>query len=184
MGVGPTNRAAVQARRKEVSDFCLVQFSVALNKPYSQWSAKTWRRLLSGVTREFKAKCGWPKETPEAVMKKRCSDTARNLRPSAKRVGVSLPAVGKRAGVTKGNHKRLVLHRPNGSSARLHTACTRAAVVGNPNEPSPPHRVMQVSPYLQLLPAIVSVAFPPRRFPGLSHLYQLPLTLWRSCRHL
>jgi len=37
------------------------------------------------------------------VTKKLCSNTARNLRPSAKRVGVSLPAVGKRAGVAKDN---------------------------------------------------------------------------------
>lgn len=138
MGVDPTNRAAVQARRKEVSDFCLVQFSVALNKPYSQWSAKTWRRLLNGVTHEFEAKYRWTRETAEAVMKKICSDTARNLRASAKRAGVSLPAAGKRDGVTKANHMRPPLRRPNGSSARLHTdtsASTRAAGVENSNEP-------------------------------------------------
>ena len=71
IGVDPTNRATVHARRKEVSGFCLVQFSVALNKPYSQWSAKTWYRVLNGVACECEAKYGWTqtKETAEAVMK-------------------------------------------------------------------------------------------------------------------
>ena len=71
------------------------------------------------------------------VMKKLCSDTARNLRASVKRAGISLPAAGKRGGATKGNHKRPPLRHPNGSNDRLNTdapANTRAAGVEKTND--------------------------------------------------
>jgi len=84
MGVDPTNRVAVQARRKEVIDFCL-GFNKTLDKPYRDWIPKSWGLLLNAVAVEFHQRYGWTRETCEKVMKCICSDTARNRRGQAKR---------------------------------------------------------------------------------------------------
>lgn len=38
MGVEPTDRRSVQARRKEVSTYCLMHYGFTLDTPYTQWS--------------------------------------------------------------------------------------------------------------------------------------------------
>jgi hypothetical protein len=84
MGVDPTNRVAVQARRKAVIDFCL-EFNKTLDKTYREWTPKSWRLLLNAVAAEFHQRYGWTRETCDKVMKCICSDTARNRRGQAKR---------------------------------------------------------------------------------------------------
>jgi hypothetical protein len=84
MGVDPTNRVAVQARRKAVIDFCL-EYDKTLDKPYREWTPKSWRQLLNAVAAEFHQRYGWARETCEKVMKCIYSDTSRNRRGQAKR---------------------------------------------------------------------------------------------------
>jgi hypothetical protein len=59
MGVDPTNRVAVQARRKAVIDFCL-EYDKTLDKPYREWTPMSWRHLLNAVAAEFHQRYGWP----------------------------------------------------------------------------------------------------------------------------
>ena len=135
MGVDPTNQAAFQARRKEVSSaFCLAQFRWFPTSPTDHGQLRRGVGSSAGVAHEFEDKYGWTKETADAVVK----SYARNLR-----AGISLSTAGKRGGVTKGNHKRPLLRRPNGSNGRLNTdasANTRAAGVDNSNDSPSSHR--------------------------------------------
>jgi hypothetical protein len=97
MGVEPTDRRSVQARRKEVSTYCLMHYGFTLDTPYTQWSPVTWRQLVNAVYKEFRQRYAWTRDTCEEVMKSICSDTSRNIRSSlrqaAKNSNSELPPV-------------------------------------------------------------------------------------------
>jgi len=97
MGIAPTDRRSVQARRKEVSMYCQMHYGFTLDTPYTQWSPITWRQLVNAVYQEFRQRYGWTRDTCEEVMKSICSDTSRNIRSSlrkaAKTSGTELPPV-------------------------------------------------------------------------------------------
>jgi hypothetical protein len=84
MGVNPTDRTAVQARRAEVRKEC-DRNDRPLNKAFSKWDRKEWRELVKTIHPVFEKKYGWDLDVLEAVMKSLCSDTSRNLRTKEKR---------------------------------------------------------------------------------------------------
>ncbi|KAI5813480.1 hypothetical protein BZA77DRAFT_357858 [Pyronema omphalodes] len=85
MGVDPSCRLAVQARRYEVSKHLELNFQIQLDRVYAQWSQKEWNRALNGTYAEFRKRYGWSKHVCEMVLKSICSDTARNRNSKIKK---------------------------------------------------------------------------------------------------
>ncbi|KAI5776686.1 hypothetical protein EDC01DRAFT_636529 [Geopyxis carbonaria] len=84
MGCSPANRAAVQQKRSEVKEICLLR-GYKLDKPYTQFTSGTWRKLVNCVFEIMAKRHAWDRWTSERVMKSICQDTARNLRQRAKK---------------------------------------------------------------------------------------------------
>ena len=143
MGVAPDNRQQVQARRKEVSTFAIVAYNVLLDKPYSNWSPKAWRLLVNSIAKEFKQRHGWSREVTEAVMKKICSDTARNSRASAKRAAaraganVPQPPTNKQPSDLKLLKEKRLLRQPSRQKPPGSSLNAPYSILGRSSVPTP-----------------------------------------------
>ncbi|KAF8249798.1 hypothetical protein K440DRAFT_675336 [Wilcoxina mikolae CBS 423.85] len=84
MGVDPTDRAAVQARRLEVKEEGKER-GIVLNKSYTKFKPGYWRKAVNSLFVVFNDKYGWSRDTTERTMKSICTDTSRNDKIRAKK---------------------------------------------------------------------------------------------------
>ncbi|CCX15448.1 Protein of unknown function [Pyronema omphalodes CBS 100304] len=95
MGVDPTDRRAVQARRNEERVEC-ERLELPLDKAFYKWNKSTWHFLVKTIHPRFERKYGCDQDILEDVMKSVCTDTFRNCRQKAKKLdggnGATVPA--------------------------------------------------------------------------------------------
>ncbi|KAI5810841.1 hypothetical protein BZA77DRAFT_326721, partial [Pyronema omphalodes] len=136
MGVDPSCRLAVQARRYEVSKHLELNFQIQLDRVYAQWSQKEWNRAFNGTYAEFRKRYGWSKHVCEMVLKSICLDTARNRNLKIEKQQTRAQA--RASSMTKINSRVFYLRRPNRpKQSENATSSTAAQHHAEPECPSP-----------------------------------------------
>jgi hypothetical protein len=138
LGINPCERKVVQARRKEVTEFLLIEYNIRLNKPYTKWPNKTWIASVNATFKHFSAIYGWKRKAVEDLLKLICEDNVRNGRKLSKKRALegaeassttNPPASKKRSVLTESGNpkKKTLLRRPNRKAgSQVQSASTNA----------------------------------------------------------
>jgi hypothetical protein len=173
-GFDPFDRADVQSRRREISEFLLSEYNVRLNKPYTRWNKDRWNAAVSVTWEKFVGAWSWKREGARQLLQLMCRDNVKNHRKriaqqqkAAAEAGQPSSSTG-RPGIHIDTHSQgnpSVLRTP-----KKQTTPQKKTLLRRPNRnarpgptiqsPAPPESVPAASPLASIQPSPTSAAIP------------------------